>query len=311
MHENSVGEAASQGGLSIDRLAKYLELCKPRVVLLIVFTAVVGMLLSAMGSPPWEALIFGTLGIGLAAASGAALNHIIDQRIDEVMARTRARPLPRGDLNSDSALVFAILLGVASMLILGVFVNLLTTFLTLVSLIGYAIIYTVYLKRTTPQNIVLGGAAGAAPPVLGWTAVTGEVHSEALLLFLIIFVWTPPHFWSLAIYRRKEYAKARLPMLPVTHGVAYTKLQILLYTVLLVAVTVLPYVTGMSGPIYLLGAVMLGVGFLYFAINLYRLESEDLARKTFAYSILYLSLLFTFLLLDHYVSGFLARVIGQ
>lgn len=278
---------------------KYLELCKPRVVLLIVFTAVVGMLL-ATDLPELPTVLFATLGIGLAAASGASLNHLVDRRIDAVMARTQHRPLPAGELGVWQALIFALTLGATAMLVLALFVNTLTAFLTFIALIGYAVIYTLFLKRSTPQNIVLGGAAGAAPPLLGWTAMTGEIQSEALLLFLIIFVWTPPHFWALAIRRREEYAKAGLPMLPVTHGVAFTKLQILLYTVLLVAVTLLPFVVNMSGLIYLAGAIALGIGFLRYAIALYRSDTDALAMKTFAYSIFYLSLLFAFLLADHY-----------
>ncbi|HEX6827968.1 MAG TPA: heme o synthase [Burkholderiales bacterium] len=281
-------------------LRSYFQLCKPRVVALITFTAVVGMFLSTAGLPPPGALVFGTLGIALGAASGAALNHVADRHIDALMARTSGRPLPAGDIGPRQAVLFALALGCASMAILFGLVNALTALLTLISLIGYAVIYTMFLKRRTPQNIVLGGAAGAAPPVLGWTAVTGQLHPEALLLFLIIFVWTPPHFWSLAIRRRAEYAKAGIPMLPVTHGVRMTKLQILLYTVLLVAVTLLPFVTQMSGLIYLAGAIALGIGFLRSAILLYRSDSEAQAMKTFGYSIVYLSLLFGFLLADHY-----------
>jgi len=281
-------------------LQGYFQLCKPRVVALITFTAVVGMFLSTAGMPPLAALVFGTLGIALGAASGAALNHVADRHIDAVMARTSGRPLPAGDIGPRQAVLFALALGTASMAVLLAFVNALTALLTLISLIGYAVIYTMFLKRRTPQNIVLGGAAGAAPPVLGWTAVTGHIHPEALLLFLIIFIWTPPHFWSLAIRRREEYARAGIPMLPVTHGVRMTKLQILLYTILLVAVTLLPFVTQMSGLIYLAGAIALGIGFLRSAVLLYRSDSEAQAMKTFGYSILYLSLLFAFLLADHY-----------
>lgn len=292
------------GSVAVRQLAGswqgYYQLCKPRVVALITFTAVVGMFLSTEGFPPLTALVFGTLGIALGAASGAALNHVADRHIDALMARTSGRPLPTGDIGPRQAVLFALVLGAVSMAILAGFVNALTALLTLVSLIGYAVIYTMFLKHRTPQNIVLGGAAGAAPPLLGWTAVTGQVHPEALLLFLIIFVWTPPHFWSLAIRRREEYARAGIPMLPVTHGVRMTKLQILLYTILLVAVTLLPFVTRMSGLIYLAGAVALGIGFLRSAILLYRSDSEQQAMKTFGYSILYLSLLFGFLLADHY-----------
>lgn len=278
----------------------YLALCKPKVVMLIVFTAMVGMLLASPDGVPLNALIFGTLGIGLGAASGAAANHWVDRRIDEVMNRTQGRPLPSGDLSPNAALFFAIFLGVVSMAILELFVNSLTAVLTLLSLIGYAVIYTVYLKRTTPMNIVLGGAAGAAPPVLGWAAVTGDVPAEALLLFLIIFVWTPPHFWALAIKRREEYRRANIPMLPVTHGVAFTKQRILLYTIMLFVVSMFPFYIEMSGMLYLAGAIALGIGFLRHAVILYRTDSDAVAQKTFVYSILYLSLLFGFLLADHY-----------
>jgi protoheme IX farnesyltransferase len=279
---------------------EYLALCKPKVVLLIVFTAVVGMLLSTHGAVPLDALVFGTLGIGLGAASGAAVNHWVDQRIDAVMERTHNRPLPQGHLSPRAAISFALAIGALSMVILILFVNPLTALLTFISMIGYAVIYTMYLKRSTPHNIVLGGAAGAAPPVLGWAAVTGEVNTSALLLFLVIFVWTPPHFWALAIKRRKEYAKAGIPMLPVTHGVPFTKLNILLYTLMLVAVTLMPFMVKMSGLIYLAGALALGIGFIYHAVRLYRAEGDDHTMKTFGYSIFYLSALFAFLLADHY-----------
>lgn len=285
------------------RWEKYLELCKPKVVLLIVFTAIVGMLLSTSGPLlEWDIALFGTLGIGLAAASGAVLNHYADRRIDAIMARTRMRPLPQGEVDSVAVLAFALGLGLASMLILTFLVNSLTALLSFSSLIGYAVVYTLYLKRATPQNIVLGGAAGATPPVLGCAAITGEIQLQAILLFLIIFVWTPPHFWSLAIRRREEYANAGIPMLPVTHGVDFTKLQILIYTVLLAIISLLPFVLGMSGPIYLFGAVILGIGFLRHTITLYRSESDRHAMKTFSYSIFYLSLLFVILLVDHYAS---------
>lgn len=283
----------------------YYELCKPKVVYLIVFTGFVGMLLASPGGlPALDILIAANLGIGLAAASGAALNHMIDQRIDALMHRTENRPLPSGRLDTLHVFFFAVSLGILAMAILVAFVNDLTAVLTFIALIGYAVIYTVFLKRNTPQNIVLGGAAGAAPPLLGWAAVTGEVGTEALLLFLIIFVWTPPHFWALAIRRRKEYAKAKIPMLPVTHGVPFTKEQILLYTLLLFTVSLMPAVIQMSGLIYLSGAVALGIGFIYYAWRLYRDDSDALAMKTFGYSIFYLSLLFAFLLADHYVREF-------
>ncbi|MCG6118251.1 MAG: heme o synthase [Aquimonas sp.] len=281
---------------------QYWPLTKPKVVALIVFTAFVGMLLAVPGLPPWEALIFGNLGIWLAAASAAAINHLIDQRIDAVMARTQHRPLPSGDLVGWQVLVFALVLGGASMLILGLLVNVLTAALTFASLIGYAVVYTAYLKRATPQNIVIGGAAGAAPPVLGWAAATGEVHAHALLLFLIIFIWTPPHFWALAIFRRDDYARAGVPMLPVTHGVEYTRLQVLLYTLLLIAVTLLPWVTGMSGSFYLGGALVLNAVFLYYALRLMRPPSERFAMEVFNYSVIYLMALFAFLLVDHYLA---------
>jgi protoheme IX farnesyltransferase len=279
----------------------YLELCKPKVVALIVFTAVVGMFLATPGMVPLDALIYGTLGIGMASGSAAAINHVVDQRVDAEMARTQNRPLPTGNLPMRNALVFAIVLGLISMVILVFLVNMITAVLTFASLIGYAVIYTMYLKRATPQNIVIGGAAGAAPPVLGWTAVTGSVDPHSLLLFLIIFVWTPPHFWALAIYRRDEYAKVDIPMLPVTHGVEFTRLHVLLYTILLLVVSVLPFVTKMSGIFYLGGALALGAGFLYYAIALMKTQNDKVAMKTFGYSILYLMGIFVFLLVDHYI----------
>jgi len=270
------------------------------VVVLIIFTAVVGMLLAVPGALPLGKVIFATLGIGLAAASGAAINQLVEQRIDAIMARTRNRPLPQGELNTRNAFIFALVLCAVSMAILVYKVNMLTALLTFISLIGYAVIYTMFLKPATPQNIVLGGAAGAAPPLLGWVAMTGEVSSEALLLFLIIFIWTPPHFWALAIRRREEYASAGIPMLPVTHGVPFTKLQILLYTILLLAVSMLPFVIHMSGIIYLAAAIALGLAFIWQAFVLYRSDTDDHAMKTFGFSIFYLSVLFIFLLLDHY-----------
>ncbi|SEB08060.1 protoheme IX farnesyltransferase [Thiothrix caldifontis] len=283
----------------------YLCLCKLKVVSLIVFTALVGMLLATPNAVPLSTLFWGLLGVGLGAACGAAINHIVDQRIDALMTRTENRPLPQQQLTTAQALVFAGGLGVLSMFILGVMVNALTAWLTLVSMVGYAVVYTMYLKRSTPHNIVLGGAAGAAPPVLGWTAVTGELHTDALLLFLIIFIWTPPHFWPLAIKRLEDYRKAGVPMLPVTHGVAFTKLNIVLYTLMLIAVTLMPFLTHMSGVIYLIAASVLGAGFLYHAMVLYRSEGDQHAMKTFGYSIFYLSALFIALLVDHYVAGWL------
>jgi len=277
------------------------ELTKPRVVMLIVFTAVVGMFLAVPGWPDASALVFGTLGIALAAASAAVFNHVLDRRIDIQMMRTRGRPLPQGKLTEKVALGFATVLGIGSMIVLWFLVNPLTATLTFCSLIGYAVVYTVFLKRATPQNIVIGGAAGAAPPVLGWTAVTGEIHSSALLLFLIIFVWTPPHFWALAIARKDEYAKVGIPMLPVTHGNDFTRLNILLYTILLVLVTIIPYLTGMTGLIYLGTALVLDSIFLYYAIRMrLRPEELELPMRTFRYSITYLGVLFAALLLDHY-----------
>jgi protoheme IX farnesyltransferase len=280
---------------------RYLELCKPKVVLLIVFTAVVGMFLAVPGWPPVDALLAGTAGIALAAASAAAINHLLDQRIDAVMARTRNRPLPRGQLGVNQVLVFAATLGALSMVLLTVWVNMLTAVLTFLSLIGYAIVYTVWLKRATPQNIVIGGAAGAAPPVLGWTAVTGSVDYNALILFLIIYVWTPPHFWALAIHRRQDYAAVDIPMLPVTHGVRFTRWHIFFYTILLVLVTTMPYLTGMSSLFYLAGTTVLNLGFLWYAFRLLRENDERLPMQTFGYSIIYLMVLFAFLLTDHYL----------
>jgi heme o synthase len=279
----------------------YLALTKPRVVALIVLTAVVGTLLATPGMPPVSALVWGNLGIALAAACAATLNQVLDQRIDAKMARTRTRPLPTGGLTERQALVFAALLGVASMLILWLLVNPLTALLTFASLIGYAVVYTLWLKRATPQNIVIGGAAGAAPPVLGWAAVTNSVHEHALLLFLIIFAWTPPHFWALAIARRDDYARVGIPMLPVTHGVELTRLHVLLYTVILVLVTLLPWLTGMSGLIYLATALVLNAAFLWYAIALKVTSRTELPIKVFKFSVQYLMWLFIALLVDHYV----------
>lgn len=278
----------------------YYEMTKPKVVLLIAFTALVGMLLSTDGIVPWQPLLFGLAGISLAAASGAVINHVIDQRIDAMMDRTSWRPIPSGHMDTPHAMRFALLLGAISMGLLYFLVNPLTALLTFFALIGYAVIYTRYLKRSTPQNIVWGGLAGAAPPLLGWSAVTGEVTVEAFLLLLIIFVWTPPHFWPLAIHRRDDYAKADVPMLPVTHGIDFTKQQVLIYSLMLLAVSLLPFAIHMSGYIYLAGALLLGIGFIKHAVKLLRSEGRDHAMKTFAFSILYLSLLFTLLLVDHY-----------
>lgn len=283
----------------------YLELCKPNVVLLIVFTAIVGMMLATEGAVSWVAIIFGVLGIGLGAASGAAVNHVVDQKIDAIMDRTKNRPLPTGGMSSEQALTFALVLALVSMAILISCVNILTAGLTLLSMIGYAVIYTMFLKRATPHNIVLGGAAGAAPPVLGWAAVTGEVSVEALVLFLIIFIWTPPHFWALAIKRRNDYADAGLPMLPVTHGIDFTKQQILLYTFMLLAVSLLPFIIHMSGLFYLASALILGLVFIYHAVKLCRAEGDQHAMATFGFSIVYLMVLFMALLLDHFLVIFL------
>ncbi len=287
---------------------QYWSLTKPRVVALIVFTAVIGMFLAVPGLPPLRASLLGTLGIWLAASSAAAINQILDSRIDAQMARTSWRPLVSGTLTPRQALVFALVLGALSMAVLVLWVNPLTALLTFASLIGYAVIYTVYLKRATPQNIVIGGIAGAAPPALGWAAVTGQLHPHALLLVLIIFVWTPPHFWALAIFRRDDYARAMVPMLPVTHGVQYTRWQILFYTVLLVAVTVLPWATGMSGLFYLGGALVLGTVFVWYAWKLMDPPDEFFPMRVFNYSIVYLMALFAFLLLDHWLLPWLQPV---
>ena len=280
---------------------EYLQLTKPRVVALLVFCAVIGMFLAVPGIPPWRALVFGTLGIWMASGSAAAFNHLIDERIDKLMARTARRPLATGKLTARQVLVFAVALGIVSMAVLATQVNVLTAWLTFGGLIGYALVYTAYLKRATPQNIVIGGLAGAIPPVLGWTAVTGALHPFPLQLCLIIFVWTPPHFWALAIFRRDDYARAQIPMLPVTHGVRYTRWQILLYTILLLLVSLLPSITGHSGLIYFGGAVVLGLGFLYYAIRLMNPPDEYFAMRVFKYSVIYLMALFAFLLADHWL----------
>ena len=285
------------------RWRAYLGLCKLKVVALILFTAVVGMCLAAP-EVSWQTLTWAGLGIGLMAASGAALNHVADRSLDAVMARTRHRPLPSGQLESRPAMVFAGMLGAGGMAILWRWVNPLTAVLTAISLVGYAVIYTRYLKPRTPQNIVFGGIAGAMPAVLGWTAVSGELEPRAWLLFLIIFTWTPPHFWPLAIYRRNEYAAGGIPMLPVTHGIAYTRRQILLYSLLLLAVSLLPFAVGMSGLFYLLAALILGGGFVYHAVLLELRRTDRAAMETFGYSVIYLMLLFAALLFDHYLPQF-------
>jgi protoheme IX farnesyltransferase len=279
----------------------YLTLCKPNVVAEMLFTAVVGMLLAVPGMPEMQPFIYGIIGIALAASSAAAINHFIDRKADAQMARTEKRPLPMGDLSAINVLSFALILGVSAMLILVFLVNTLTAILTFLSLFGYAIIYTLYLKRATPQNIVIGGLFGATPPLLGWCAMTGEVSADGLLLALIVFVWTPPHFWALAIARREEYAKVNIPMLPVTHGVEFTRLQILLYTILLLLVTLLPYLTGMSGLIYGASALLLDLGFIYYALLMMRNKDNKTAMKTFVYSIVYITVLFAALLIDHYI----------
>jgi heme o synthase len=280
---------------------RYYELTKPRIVALITFTAVVGTLLASPGWPPLRALVWGTLGIALAAACAAAINHVLDRRFDEQMARTQSRPLPTHQLTERKALIFAAVLGITAMTLLAFLVNLLTAALTFVGLIGYAVIYTAWLKHATPQNIVIGGAAGAAPPVLGWAAVTNHIDPNALLLFIIIFVWTPPHFWALAIARKDEYASVGIPMLPVTHGVEHTRLQVLLYTILLVVVTLMPFLTRMSGLIYLAAALVLDARFLYYALALKLTARQELPMRVFRYSVTYLMLLFAALLIDHYL----------
>jgi protoheme IX farnesyltransferase len=283
------------------RLRQFHQLTKPKVVSLIVFTAVIGMLLSTQAPVPLQPLFFGTVGIALVAGAAAAINCLVERKIDAIMARTRARPLPRGEITPKETLAFAALTGGCGLFLLYAVVNPLTMWLTLATFVGYTILYTVLLKPATPQNIVIGGASGAMPPVLGWTAVTGEIAPEALLLFLIIFAWTPPHFWSLALYRRNEYAKACIPMLPVTHGERFTRLHVLLYTVILVAVSLLPYAAHMSGVFYLASALTLGGVYLYYAVMIYIRYSDAIAKRAFRYSIVYLSALFAALLADHYL----------
>lgn len=279
----------------------YLELTKPNVVALMILTTVIGMFLSVPGMVPVDVLILGNLGIALCAGAAAVVNHVVDRRIDTIMARTFNRPVAKGRVEPVQAMVFAVVLGFVGMAVLLIYINALTAWLTMASLLGYAVVYTLFLKRATPQNIVIGGLAGAAPPLLGWTAVTGEIHGHALLLVLIIFAWTPPHFWALAVHRKDEYAKADIPMLPVTHGEKYTKLHIFLYTLMLLVISVLPFVTGMSGWLYLLGALVLGVGFIYWAIVMMIGKKPDAGMDTFKYSIVYLMALFVIMLLDHYL----------
>lgn len=282
-------------------LRDYYQLCKPNVVLLMILTSVIGMLLAVPAMVPLKVLILGNLGIALCAASAATINHLVDRQIDQVMSRTQRRPVARGKIEPINAALFAAALSLAGMSILLVYINPLTAWLTLASLLGYAVVYTLFLKRATPQNIVIGGIAGAAPPLLGWVAVTGEIHGHALLLVLIIFAWTPPHFWALAVHKKDDYAKADIPMLPVTHGERYTCLHIFLYTLILIAVSLLPFVTGMFGWLYLLGAVSLGAGFLYWAGVMLFGQKEDSGMETFRYSIIYLMALFMIMLLDHYL----------
>ena len=291
-------EAANYAG---SRWKDYLELCKPRVVALMLLTSVIGMLLATPHMVPWQIMLLGNLGIALCAGSAAVINHIIDRRIDQKMQRTSNRPIAKGRVQPKQALLFALAIGLAGTAILLIFTNPTTTWLTLSCLLGYALVYTLFLKRATPQNIVIGGIAGAAPPLLGWTAVTGEIHGHGLLLVLIIFAWTPPHFWALAVHRKDEYAKADIPMLPVTHGERYTKLHILLYTLIMFAVTLLPFATRMFSWIYLLGALVLGGGFIYWSIVLLIGKKPDAAMDTFKYSIVYLMALFIVMLLDHYL----------
>ena len=279
----------------------YKELTKPNVVLLMILTSVIGMFMAVPGMVPLQILVLGNLGIGLCAGAAAAVNHLVDQRVDQKMTRTHNRPIAQGRISNLQAALFAAVLGGLGMTILLVWINPLTAWLTFASLVGYAFVYTMFLKRATPQNIVIGGLAGAAPPLLGWSAVSGDINGHALLLVLIIFAWTPPHFWALAIHRKEEYAAVGIPMLPVTHGVAFTKLHILLYTILMFLVTLLPFATRMSGPLYLLGAVVLGGGFLYWAIELMRGKNPNAPMETFRYSIVYLMSLFLVMLVDHYV----------
>ena len=289
---------------SVAQAAAYFELTKPRVVALIVFTAVVGMLLATPGSITPQVFVCATLGISLAAGAAATFNHVLDRRADAIMTRTRARPLPTSQLSARQASVFGAALAAVAALTLVFGVNTLTAVLTMLTLVGYSVIYTVILKPLTPQNIVIGGAAGAAPPVLGWTAITGEITLDAMLLFLIVFTWTPPHFWALALYREKDYASANIPMLPVTHGSAYTRRQILGYTITLAAMCLLPYATGMSGTVYLIGALALNLRFVAYAWQLHASYSDALARKMFRFSIHYLAALFALLLLDRFLMSY-------
>ena len=295
------GSAATSDALERATWRDYKELTKPNVVALMILTSAIGMFMAVPGMVPLNALILGNLGIALCAGAAAAVNHLVDQRVDQRMARTRNRPVAQGRLGTQEAVGFALVLGGLGMAILLIWVNALTAWLTLASLVGYAFVYTMFLKRATPQNIVIGGLAGAAPPLLGWVAVTGEIHGHALLLVLIIFAWTPPHFWALAIHRKEEYAAVDIPMLPVTHGEAFTKLHILLYTIIMVLITLLPFATRLSGPRYLLGALVLGAGFMYWAIELLRNRNPNAPMETFKFSITYLMALFVVMLVDHYL----------
>lgn len=279
----------------------YKELTKPNVVALMILTSTIGMFMAVPGMVPLNALILGNLGIAMCAGAAAAINHLVDHQIDTHMTRTKNRPIAKGRVSSMQAGMFALIVGGVGMAILFIWVNALTAWLTLASLLGYAVVYTMFLKRATPQNIVIGGLAGAAPPLLGWVAVTGDIHGHALLLVLIIFAWTPPHFWALAIHRKDEYALVDIPMLPVTHGVEFTKLHILLYTLIMFVITLLPYATRLSGPLYLVGAIGLGLGFLYWAIEMLRNKNHLAPIKTFRYSIVYLMALFLVMLVDHYI----------
>ena len=286
---------------ALQSFPSFFQLCKPRVTSLIVFTAVIGMFLASPGMVPWPILIAGTIGIALVSGAAAAFNCLIEQKLDAIMERTQARPLPTGQVTSIQTAFFASIIGAAGLLLLYYFVNPLTMWLTLATFFGYAVIYTIFLKPATPMNIVIGGASGAMPPILGWAAVNNVIGPESLMMFLIIFAWTPPHFWALALYRRHEYAKVSIPMLPVTHGEEFTRLHILLYTIILVTVTLMPFFQGMSGWFYLISAVVLDSIFLYFAIKLYLRYSDALSMKFFKFSITYLGLLFAALLIDHYL----------
>ena len=287
----------------VARWSDFLELTKPRVVALMLLTALIGMCMAVPGLVPWEPLVYGNLGIGLCAGAAAAINHVVDERIDQEMSRTTNRPVAQGRVSQTEALVFAALLAISGTVLLAVTINVLTAVLTVASLVGYAFVYTMFLKRATPQNIVIGGLAGAAPPLLGWTAVTGEIHGHGLLLVLIIFAWTPPHFWALAIHRKEEYAAVGIPMLPVTHGNRFTALHILLYTILMFLITLLPFATFLSGWIYAVSAVILGAGFLYWSIEILREKNPKAPMETFKYSINYLLLLFVAMLADHWILG--------